>query len=99
METGEIKNIPRYFLDEFKEQRADYLILVFGFGGGLAAFFYFSGQDSVKVVIVLALALFYLLWGIIHHASKKDLHLKVILEYLLISLLGLVVFFCLRKRI
>jgi len=35
----------------------------------------------------------YLVWGIIHHWHKKDLHLKVVLEYLGIAVLGLAVVF------
>jgi hypothetical protein len=35
----------------------------------------------------------YLVWGITHHWHKKDLHLKVVLEYLGIAVLGLAVVF------
>ena len=35
----------------------------------------------------------YLAWGIIHHWHKKDLHLKVVLEYLGIAVLGLAIVF------
>lgn len=35
----------------------------------------------------------YLVWGIIHHWHKKDLHLKVVLEYLGIAVLGLAIVF------
>ena len=30
----------------------------------------------------------YLAWGITHHWHRKDLHLKVVLEYLGIAILG-----------
>ena len=33
----------------------------------------------------------YLVWGITHHWHKKDLHLKVVLEYLGIAILGLAI--------
>lgn len=33
----------------------------------------------------------YLVWGITHHWHKKDLHLKVVLEYLGIAVLGLAI--------
>lgn len=33
----------------------------------------------------------YLVWGITHHWHKKDLHLKVVLEYLGIAILGFAV--------
>lgn len=36
-------------------------------------------------------AAFYLAWGIIHHARRGDLHLKIVLEYLALALLGVVI--------
>lgn len=35
----------------------------------------------------------YLVWGITHHWHKNDLHLKVVLEYLGIAVLGLAIVF------
>ena len=94
-----LKSVPRHLLEEVKEHKLDYLVLVFGLLIGLGFFVYFSGQQAVQTAAVFLLALFYFFWGIIHHAFKKDLHFKVILEYLLISLLGLVVFLSLVKRL
>ncbi len=33
----------------------------------------------------------YLAWGIIHHSRRGDLHLKIVLEYLALALLGVVI--------
>ena len=82
-----------HFWEEFKEHWPDYLVLLLGFLIGLAAFIFFGGQK--KRLAAFSLALFYFLWGIAHHALKKDFHLKVILEYLLIAILGLSVCFSL----
>lgn len=41
----------------------------------------------------------YLAWGITHHWHKKDLHLKVVLEYLGLAILGLVVVISLIKNL
>ena len=41
----------------------------------------------------------YLAWGIIHHWHKKDLHLKVVLEYLGIAVLGFVVIMTVLKNL
>lgn len=40
---------------------------------------------------VIALATVYVLWGIIHHALRRDLHLKIVLEYLGIAILGVAI--------
>ncbi len=53
-------------------------------------------------MIVYALllgVLAYLVWGIIHHWHKKDLHLKVVLEYLGIAVLGLAVIMTVIKNL
>jgi len=90
-----IKVFLNHLIDEVKEHWWGYLVLILGLLGGLVAFILFSGQAQKRNLAVLFLTVFYFLWGIIHHTLKKDLHFKVILEYLLISLLGLVVFFSL----
>lgn len=41
----------------------------------------------------------YLVWGIIHHWHKKDLHLKVVLEYLGLAILGLAIVLSLIKNL
>lgn len=94
-----IRSFHHHLLEEAKEHNLDYLVLVLGLLGGLGIFVYFSGQQTVQVAVVFLLALFYFFWGICHHVFKKDLHLKVVLEYLVISVLGLVVFFSLLKRL
>ena len=35
----------------------------------------------------------YLVWGIIHHWHRRDLRLKVVLEYLGIAVLGMAIVF------
>ncbi|MBM3208812.1 hypothetical protein FJZ40_00765 [Candidatus Shapirobacteria bacterium] len=82
-------------LHEFKEYPRDYLFLGAVFLLGILSFFFFAGTLSRRKTIVLVLAGSYILWGIIHHYQKKDLHLWVALEYFLIALLGLVVCFSL----
>lgn len=94
-----IRFFPHHLTEEFDEYWLDYLILVLGLLGGLGVFVFFSGQSVKQVAIVFSLAFFYFLWGVVHHYLKKDLHFKVVLEYFLISLLGLMVFLSLIKRL
>jgi len=93
------RSFPRHLIKEFKEYWRDYLVLLLGLLGGLTAFVFFSSQNVKQLLVVFGLVLFYFSWGIVHHTLKKDLHFKVVLEYLLVSLLGLVVFFSLVKRL
>ena len=33
----------------------------------------------------------YVAWGIIHHSRRGDLHLKIVLEYLALAILGVII--------
>lgn len=94
-----IKNFHHYLKNEFREYWLDYVILGVVLLMGVGAFRVFSAQTTGGVLVALLLAAFYFFWGIVHHFLKKDLHLQVMLEYLLISLLGLIVFLSLIKRL
>jgi len=37
----------------------------------------------------------YVTWGVVHHYVHKDLYLEVVLEYIFVSILGLVLVFSL----
>ncbi|KKT65500.1 MAG: hypothetical protein UW60_C0044G0014 [Candidatus Woesebacteria bacterium GW2011_GWA2_44_33] len=41
----------------------------------------------------------YLAWGIIHHARRGDLHLKIVLEYLALAILGIVLVYTTVKSL
>lgn len=72
---------------ELKEHSLDYLFLATG-----AVFFMiflnaFSTERMLMFVIIIAFAFFYILWGIFHHTKSQTLHLKNVLEYILIAFL------------
>ena len=54
---------------------------------GAFSFYYLRYNPRYQVEVLLITSLAYVAWGIIHHISENDIHLKVILEYLLIALL------------
>lgn len=59
---------------------------------GLLAIILFRNNIPVLQVIVWGLCGYYVLWGIVHHAIRKDLTLFIVLEYMLIgSIAGFVV--------
>ena len=67
-------------------------ILFFGF---LTVIFL---QDKSSQLLVLILtALFYILWGIIHHHLHHDLTAKIVVEYVLMGALGISAVFLLLK--
>ncbi|MBI2009743.1 MAG: hypothetical protein HYS86_01055 [Candidatus Chisholmbacteria bacterium] len=75
-------------IDEFKAHQQHYLILAIILGAGLVAILLFRVNEVLKNTVILALAAAYVAWGIYHHKTSNHLRLKVVLEYLLVALLG-----------
>lgn len=67
--------------------------LLLGFLVGLWAIFKVRYDTSGQFWVILALALFYLVWGLVYHGIKGDLNRKLIMEYLLIAAIAAVAAF------
>lgn len=57
----------------------------------LLGFLVFSYDKIFQCGIAFAASLAYLSWGVVHHRLHKDLTWMVFLEYLAVSILGLIV--------
>lgn len=51
----------------------------------------FQGEKLVSFLVLLTFVSFYILWGIVHHMREKTLHLKNVIEYILIGFAILIV--------
>ena len=56
---------------------------------GLWGVFWFSYLPMAQLIIISSMALGYILWGIFHHYEHHDLHPKIVWEYVLVALLGI----------
>jgi hypothetical protein len=65
---------------------------------GLLGFLIFSYDRVFQTFILVAVASTYVFWGIIHHKIHDDLHIMVVVEYLVIATLGLVIVFSILFR-
>lgn len=65
---------------------------------GLWGLFWFDYDRLVQMAIVVGLALAYVAWGVIHHFLHRDLHVKIIFEYLLVAILTVLIFVSLLFR-
>ena len=72
-----------------------YLSLVGLFAVGLIGFLLFSYDRNFQIAITIAIAISYVVWGLVHHHIHKDLHLSVVVEYIVVAALGLVIVFSL----
>jgi len=75
-----------------------YLGLIAFLSIGLAFFLVFNYNRQIQMGITLAMAAIYVAWGIIHHTIKKELHPRIILEYILVAIVASVVVIFLLMR-
>lgn len=81
---------------KFEKHIGYYLSLLAILGAGLAISF-FSSNRSVQILSLILTALFYVLWGIIHHRLHHDLTAKIVVEYSLMAALGISIIFFVFK--
>jgi hypothetical protein len=74
-----VKHFPHYFS------------LIGIFLAGFLGIIIFSYDRIFQIAILVAVAVAYVIWGMVHHLIHKDLYLEVVLEYLAIATLGLIV--------
>ena len=76
----------------------DFAMLYLGLILSAVSFYLFSSQPGLQIIVVLATGLYYVLWGIIHHAREGDFHISIFLEYFLIASLAVSVLLTLIVR-
>lgn len=76
-----------------------YLALVAILSVGFGLYWLFNFNRQVQVWITVGIGCIYVLWGIVYHAAKRELYLKIIMEYLLVAALAstVVIFLLLRS--
>lgn len=74
---------------EFRSHIFDYLVLLTTSGLFLVLLQIFSYSRFYVFLIALGYSTVYIIWGTYHHARKQDLHLKNVLEYIIIGFIVL----------
>jgi EamA domain-containing membrane protein RarD len=65
---------------------------------GIVGFWVFQYDRLFQASVAVAVAVSYVVWGIVHHSIHDDLHASVVVEYLLVASLGLIIVFSLIFR-
>lgn len=65
------------------------LVLCILLGFGLFMFTVLQGKQDLQLLVGFIVAVSYTMWGIIYHVIERDLYTKVVLEYVLVSAIGL----------
>lgn len=50
-----------------------------------------NGDSSMQMLAVVMAGFFYAVWGVLHHYREHDLTAKIVVEYVLISSLGMTI--------
>lgn len=66
-----------------------YVVLLVLMVSGLVALTLIDKNTFSHTLIIILIGVAYFIWGIIHQALEKELHAETVLEYLLLTLLGL----------
>ena len=75
-----------------------YMVLIAILAGGLGAFYYVSPDSTLQLTVGVVTAVAYVLWGLIHHAMQKDLHKKIVVEYILVGLIAIILLATILQR-
>lgn len=79
-------------LNDFRAHVNHYAVLMGGVMLGLWALVRWRFIPEMQLWVVVAMAAGYVLWGAVHHALIKDLTAKIMLEYVLIAVIFVSVF-------
>lgn len=80
------------FEKDFPRHPLHYFVLMCIQLVGLWGVFWFSYDAVSQLMIVAAMAVSYVGWGIVHHRTHRDLHPKIVVEYVLVSLAAVLIF-------
>jgi len=86
------------FEKDFARHPLHYFTLLCVMLVGLWGVLWFSYHPPTQLILMVAMAASYVVWGILHHHQHRDLHLKIVLEYLLLATLGSLIFASLVLR-
>lgn len=70
-----------------------YAVLTVFLGVGVWFFYVFSGFPLTQFFIALLCTGVYILWGISHHILEGDFHFTIVIEYILMSVLALLLLY------
>jgi len=88
----------KIFVEDIKEHLGHYLALVFILAFGVGALVFFQRTPQMQIISAFLTACFYVLWGVVHHYIEKDLHIRVVIEYITVALLGFLILWSIIVR-
>ena len=74
------------------------MVLIFLLLGSAGAFLYLQGNHTSQLIVGVLTAISYVAWGIIHHMLQKDLHTKIVVEYVLMGAIAIALLYFVLGR-
>ncbi len=75
-----------------------YIVLLLILFGSAVAFLLLQGNHDNQMIVGILAALSYVAWGIIHHMLEKDLHTKIVVEYVLMGAIAIALLYFVLGR-
>lgn len=66
---------------------------------GLGLLLLLSSDKFMQFMVVCFMSSFYIGWSILHHYHHHDITIKIVVEYILIGLLGVVISFLIFQQL
>jgi hypothetical protein len=73
---------------DVKRHTGHYSVLALVLASGFFLFSWFNYDLLLQRLVVIAVGLAYVLWGIVHHMLSDKATTKIVLEYSLVALIG-----------
>lgn len=80
-----MKHLITHFQKQVRLHLFDYLLLATAGIFFLLSLNLFRGEKTIQYMILIAFVSFYITWGIYHHIVEDTLHLKIVVEYILVG--------------
>jgi hypothetical protein len=74
---------------EVRQKPLEYILLGSIFLIGLILYLFAGFDPHGRRLVVYGLAACYFFWSLLHHYKRGDLHLSIVIEYLVIALFGI----------
>jgi len=78
-------------MKDFTKHLSHYVGLIGVLVVGALGIINFNYDKGLQMAIAVGVAGAYITWGIVHHHLHRDLHISVVVEYILIASLGVIV--------
>lgn len=82
---------------KINEHVAYYISLIAIFALGAFLIYSVTPNKQLQMLIFVIMAIFYVIWGVLHHFINHELSTKIVVEYILIGTLGIGIMFFLLK--